>query len=233
MLFGALSPDGSHSTSKTGYYIGANDTFVLVHELMNMVPDPRAAVVTLEWEYITAASAAAAGGFAPVRAAFLDIDGACGSFTDTSDVDVPAGMTVFKLSMEPAWTAAASAAGRIVTTFGHVHDGGVLLETTRNGRVVCATVPVYGGSPGFVDPPPAPAAGGEEEHHHMPGMDMGYRGGGLAHVSSMQPCEGLGRIEAGDVWSVVATYNLTARPAMVDHHGETVPIMGIVGLYFA
>jgi len=192
---------------------------------MNMVPDPRAAVVTLEWEFLPAAKAAAAGGFRAVRAAFLDIDGACGSFTDTSDVDVPEGMTVFKLSMEPAWTAAV--AGAIVTTFTHVHDGGVLLETLRNGRVVCSTVPVYGGEPGFVDPPPPPPAAGE--HHHG---DAGGAYGGLAHVSGMAPCEALGRIEVGDVWSVVATYNFTARPAMVDHHGQPVPIMGITGLFF-
>ena len=191
-----------------------------------MISEPRAAVLTLEWEYISMAKAKAAGGFRSIRTAFLDIDGVCGSFTDTSDVDVPKGQTVFKLGMELAWTA--TVAGHIITTFTHVHDGGVLLETTRNGKVVCATVPVYGGQPGFVDPSPAGGAGGRQQHH---GDDAGYRG--LAHVSGMAPCEGLGRIEVGDVWSVVATYNFTERPAMVDHHGTTVPIMGITSLYFA
>jgi len=207
-----------HRTSKTGYYIAANDTFHLVTELMNSVNDPRAAVVTLEWEFVRAISAKGAGGFRPVRAVFLDIDGACGSFTDTSDVDVPKGMSVFKLGMEPGWTANIS--GDIITTFTHLHDGGVLLETIKNGRVICSTVPGYGETPGFVDPMPT-------GDHGMLGMDMG----GMAHVSSMKACENLGRVEVGDVWSVSASYNFTARPAMVDHHGQPVPIMGITGLY--
>ena len=192
---------------------------------MNMVPEPRAAVVTLEWEYISAANANAAGGFKPVRAAFLDIDGACGSFTDTSDVDAPEGMTVFKLSMEETWNA--TMAGDVLTTFTHVHDGGVLLETTRNGKVVCATVPVYGGDPAFIDPLPP----GTTHDHGHDADGTGYAKG-LAHVSHMPDCDDLTRIEVGDQWSVVATYNFTERPPMMDHHGNPVPIMGITGLYF-
>jgi hypothetical protein len=203
---------------KAGYYIAPNDTFNLVTELMNSNLNPRAAVVTLEWEYVSAAAAKAAGGFRSVRASFLDVDGACGSFNNTSDVEVPEGMTVFKLQMEPGWTA--NFTGDIITTFTHLHDGGVLLETIKNGKVVCSTIPGYGESPGFVDPMPVGT-------HDM----VGHAKGGLAHISSMKACEGLGRIEVGDVWTVTATYNFTARPAMVDHHGNAVPIMGITGLY--
>ncbi len=213
---------------------------------MNETEDPREAVVTIEWEYVAASSSSNAsapggggGGFGPATPVWLDIDGACGSFTTASEVAVPDGTAVFSVAMQPAWTSAGGAAGGdVLAILNHLHDGGVDLQVTRNGTAVCSGAARYGESPGYIDPMPAGGGGDGMEMTMAGSMDgtgtAAMEGGAMAHISSMGYCTaGLGRTGAGDQWAVTAHYNLTAHPAMLQANGKPVPIMGIAVLFVA
>jgi len=189
---------------------------VMVSELMNEARQPRDAVITIDWEFLPGSLARTASVQA-VRPIWLDIDGACGAYqAEASEVPVPAGgeRIPFRLTMSPAWTS--TVAGEVVLGVPHLHDGGVVLETTRNGRVACRAEARYGEDPGFVSPD-----GGE-----MPGMDMR-----TSHISSVDQCRGLGRTEVGDTWSVTASYDMAAHEGMVGEDGKPSPIMGLSVVY--
>ncbi|OAA64219.1 hypothetical protein SPI_02866 [Niveomyces insectorum RCEF 264] len=212
---------------KAGYYVAPNDTFGLVVELMNSEADARPAVVTLTWDYVAKDARNNTGaGFAAVVPLWLDIDGACGAFTNNSEVAVPADSAVFTYTMPVPWTPAARL--DVYAAAGHLHDGGLQLDFVKNGQVVCSSVAAYGETPGYVSPPAAGMGTGM-------GMGMGTTGmtdADTTHISSLTYCPDLGTTHAGDQWSVTAHYNLTAHPGMETASGASMAIMGI-GLMFA
>lgn len=136
--------------------------------------------------------------------AWLDI-------TDCGLSSVPAQEGVFELRSS-GWKS--TVAGRLLSTTGHVHDGGVDTVIYKNGEPICTSVQVYGGKPGFTAP-----GGGHGEH------DDGH--GGVEHISGSGLCSDFGTVEVGDELVIVANYNTTAHPLDMGHDGEPHDVMGI------
>ena len=205
-------------------------------DIMNDVEQPREAVIIIEWEYVPAAAK-----FTALRPIWVDIDGNCGSFTNYSNVPVP-NPVAFNITMGSPWIANFS--GEVHAVYNHLHDGGIILDISRNDKLVCHGTAGYGERPGYVAPKKEHGHGHEHEHEHehehgggddhdhMEGMDMGPEL--ISHISSISNCtEGLGRTEVGDKWSVTAHYDLVAHPPMMESDDEPSPIMGIAVVFVA
>lgn len=99
---------------------------------------------------------------------------------------------------------------------GHLHDGGteLLVRKGRKGKeeTVCKSLAGYG--EGMTH---------EIQKRHG-GMDM-------SHIETMSMCHSVGRIEAGEEWSVRADYDLEAHAPMMDASGEPEGVMGIAVMY--
>jgi hypothetical protein len=198
----------SCSTTKAGYPIPAtHTTFGLLLELMNQSPQPRPAVLTLDWEFLPSLPADSL----PTVPIWLDIDGVCGAHG--SELPPPADQPVFALAMSSPWTATLS--GKVIFTAGHLHDGGTELEIVRGGTTVCSSVARYGEEAGFV---------GLEQMGD--GMEME-----MEHISSMSGCAGLGFGE-GEEWAVRAKYDFGRHEPMMDG-GKAAGVMGIALMYVA
>jgi hypothetical protein len=90
---------------------------------------------------------------------------------------------------------------------GHLQDGAVDLQVTKNGNVMCDIKAGYG-APGYTDPC------------------------GTKHLSSMDVCRNVGSTQAGDKWSVTANYDFTQHPPMMGGYG-LVPVTGVAIAYVA
>ncbi len=194
-----------------GIYVDPKPVWHASVELMNDADQERDAVLTMDWEWIPAKIP----GFKPVTTVWLDVAGVCDSSKiPSSEVTIPDGAKVFNLTMVPNWTS--TLAGEIILMGSHIHDGGVDGLIYKNGHVICRSVAGYGETPQFISPM-GDMAGMED-------MDM-------VHISSMTTCEGSLRTEIGDVWSTIASYNLTAHPPMLESATKLAPVMGISLVY--
>ncbi len=211
-----------NGTRRTGYYVGADDMFFLAVEVMNQrAGAAREVVITTAWDYATNTT-----DFKAAVPIWLDIDGACGTYTNGSEVAVPADAHVFSYPSPDAWSPAA--AYEVLVAGSHMHDGGTRLDIAKNGAVVCEGVAHYGETPGYVSTLPDDGMSG------MPGMNMAASkadAGQLAHISSIHTCFDLGATSASDKWTVTAHYNMTEHPGMETTDGAVKPIMGIGLLY--
>lgn len=141
---------------------------------MNTSPQPRSAVLTVEWEFIPLSSlpkpptTLAANvplskqDFASrLTTLWLDVAGLCSN----SEIAVPlGGDQVFGLDMVPSWTSTID--GELVFAAGHVHDGGVNVNVLQNGKLICDSVATYGGDPAFTDGGDGMAGIDDDPHAH-------------------------------------------------------------------
>lgn len=212
---------------KTGYFLSNQTKLFALMELMNETPDPREAVVTVEWEYIPSPVPAE---FQQMKSIWLDVAG-CGN----SEVPVPGGKpnTTFELDMTPAWEVPQDwKQNLIVGLGGHLHDGGTHLMATKNNQSFCDMAATYGAAPEYIDM----MANMTGMDMSMPGMNMsgmGNMGGDVIHISNISYCANATSIKPGDKLSVRAFYNTTLHQAMVDSTGTVEPVMGISILYAA
>ncbi|KUJ20510.1 uncharacterized protein LY89DRAFT_730547 [Mollisia scopiformis] len=123
-----------------------------------------------------------------------------------SEYPVPVDETAFSITAAP-WIADIS--GDVLFAAAHPHDGGVELEVLRGGEGFCTSMATYGGTEGYRE------------------------GDGMEHISSMSVCTGLGRMDVGAEWGVVARYDLNEHAPMVGLEVIPEPIMGIALLYVA
>ncbi|KAB5543063.1 hypothetical protein GE09DRAFT_237012 [Coniochaeta sp. 2T2.1] len=161
----------------SGYYIKPGDTFSFGLELMNEVPQPRDAILTIELQYLPTVPL----GFKPLTPIWLDIDDEFGCGERGSELPPPDDTETFSFGMDDhhPWTVPFD--GTVVLVGGHIHDGGLNLEFRRDGEVVCDSVARYGESEGYVD-------------------------GRMAHISSMGTCTGI-EVRRGERWTVRANYD--------------------------
>jgi hypothetical protein len=181
-------------------------------ELMNEIPNPRLAVLTIEYEYIPSMPS----GFSTVEPWWLDVSGPCGD----SDMPVPPNETAFNFS-STGWKAPYS--GLIVFMGGHLHDGGELLEVTQNGKSICDFKPTYGATAGYIDMMPTNMSS-------MPNMPAGMSMA-MTHVSNITTCTKVGNFNTGDSFGIQADYNITDHAPMLGANGTIEPVMGISILY--
>ncbi|KAI0133571.1 hypothetical protein BJ170DRAFT_678514 [Xylariales sp. AK1849] len=186
---------GSNGTMPAGYYL-PKEHMSIETELINYDTEARDIVVTIEWEYIPRNFTL----FARLLPIYLDASGICGS----TDVEPPMSGGAFNLSLTPPFKLNFD---RIMTGVGgHIQDGGIDLQVTKNGQIMCDIVAGYGESAAFIDPD------------------------GEAHLSSMSICKELGRAVTGDLWSVTAQYDFSKhRPIMEGY--RYAPVMGVAIAY--
>jgi hypothetical protein len=200
---------------------------------MNMVDDPRDAVLTMTWEYIPSVPS----GFDKVKPLWLDIGGCNGS----SDQPAKANQA-FQYTDPTPWKS--NFTGRITWMGGHLHDGGVHLTVNKNNKLLCDCIATYGQNPAYVD-------GGSTTTmaSSMAGMSMGTStsmpqststgmagmnmGSDTVHISSISSCSNAGTIAIGDTLSVTAYYNSSKYSLMTNTDGSLAPIMGISIVYVA
>lgn len=198
-------------TVQAGYYIGPNDEFTFLVELMNESEDPRDAVVTITYEYIPGVPQS----FTQVTPIWLDINSDC-----SSDSEEPAfNNTAFNYTMQPRWKA--DFEGHVTCIVGHLHDGGTHLEVLKNGKLVCDCVAAYGQTPGYV----------ETAMDMNNSMSMNMSSMDMVHISSLNSCLDTGTSTVGDEWGLKAFYNTSEFAPMVDSDGSLAGIMGISLVY--
>ena len=99
---------------------------------------------------------------------------------------------------------------------GHLHDGGTHLDVRKDDESVCRSLPKYEDKNGH--------DGHDLVRRHGKGMDM-------SHISEMSMCHNVGRIEAGEEWTVRADYDIAAHPPMLNASGVPEGVMGIAVMY--
>jgi hypothetical protein len=194
-------------TDKAGYYVGPTDTIAFLTELMNTEMVNQTAIVTITYEYVPGFPSS----FHKVTQILLEITG-CGTDSEEQAMN----NTAFHYT-SPVWTA--NTTGRVVAAIGHIHDGGVNLDITKNNSTLCDSVAAYGQNSGYIDP----------SGMSMPGMPMGSMG---THISSLSQCS-TGQVNLGDNLTVTAFYNTTEYKPMTDTDGSLANVMGIAVLYLA
>jgi hypothetical protein len=149
-----------------GYRVG-NGGWLGIFELMNHSNLPKVVFIQMDVTWVPASDP----NTKPVRPLWLDIAN-CGN----SEFEVPAG------SSHTTWDWVSNVTGRIVTTAGHVHDGGVYLklENASTGEQVCNSLAGYGTNPAFA-----------------------------GAIESMTSCswDRVGRVRAGETLRLDALYN--------------------------
>ncbi|MGH2771023.1 MAG: hypothetical protein ACRDJF_10975, partial [Actinomycetota bacterium] len=113
------------------------DVCSLLVELMNHGETSRMVYITLDATYRPAAR----GEMKKVTPLWLDQNN-CG----TSEYSVPAG------PYQSEWSWVSNLTGRMIATFGHVHDGGIktVLANSATGRQICSSVAGYGRKPAYM-----------------------------------------------------------------------------------
>lgn len=151
-------------TSKTGYFLSNSSKLVSLAELMNETPDPREAVMTVEFEYIPSPVPAE---FQQMKSIWLDAAGCHGA----SEVPVPAGKEDSTFTIQPpeAWQVPSGFKENLIVGLGgHMHDGGMDLQVLKNNESVCDCVATYGATADYVDM----MANMQGMDMNMPGMNM-------------------------------------------------------------
>lgn len=154
-----------------GYYVSGNplDPWSMVVELMNYSETARTVYLNLEVTYQPASKAATK----KVTPLWLDQDN-CGD----SEYSVPAG------PYHSEWRWVSNVTGRVVSSIGHVHDGGVktVLANSATGREICSSVAGYGSKPAY-----------------------------MGSIESMSHCfwDSLGTVRAGETLALTTYYNST------------------------
>ncbi len=162
---GGLLPQGF------GYYVSSNpmDVWSMVVELMNYSEASRMVYITLDATYRPAAK----GEMKKVTPLWLDQKN-CG----TSEYSIPAG------PYQSEWRWVSNLTGRMIATFGHVHDGGIktVLANSATGREICSSVAGYGTKPAY-----------------------------MGSIESMSGCvwDSVGTMRAGETLTMITYYNST------------------------
>lgn len=118
-----------------GYRVGT-DSWSLIAEIMNHSEQARTVFITLDVLYRPASDK-----LREVTPVWMDVDN-CGD----SEYAVPAGKS------NTLWTWKSTLTGRVVSTGGHVHDGGVktVLSNETSKQHMCTSVARYGSKPEFM-----------------------------------------------------------------------------------
>lgn len=117
-----------------GYYVGT-DSWTLIAEIMNHSDQAKTLYVTLDVVYRPASD-----NLKKITPVWMDVDN-CGD----SQYAVPAGKS------NTLWTWPSTITGRVVSTAGHVHDGGVktVLSNETTKQQMCTSAASYGTKPEF------------------------------------------------------------------------------------
>jgi hypothetical protein len=118
-----------------GVPIGGNAWFSGIFELMNMTDRTQTVWFSLEVRHRPASA-----GLKPLTPVWMDVDNC-----SDSEITVPAGRST------TTWEWESNVTGRVVTTAGHVHDGGlsITLRNASTDQHMCRSVAGYGNDPSY------------------------------------------------------------------------------------
>ncbi|KAF1811034.1 hypothetical protein P152DRAFT_475087 [Eremomyces bilateralis CBS 781.70] len=201
---------GSGFDDKAGYFIRPEDTIDVELEIKNDIDTLTPVYFTTEFEFVPLSTEDANKtpkelGYKEVKALWLDA-ASCDDMG--SEILAPLNTTKFTLEGAP-WTA--SFAGSLITTVGHMHDGGVHLEVFRDGEQVCNSLTTYGGSEEYIPRKETIAAGAPD----------------TVHVSSFGACHDFGKFEKGDNITLKAHYDFDKYPGGRNLKNNLSGLMGI------
>jgi hypothetical protein len=212
---------------KSGYKVAKDDKFTLVNELVNTSEKDKFVWVTLNFEYLDGDHP----DYKSSKIIWLSIGPTCGKVypnSGPSNVTV-AGQPREKIFSEHsgAWTSRLT--GTILSTGGHLHDGGLSVDILHNDQVICDSVATYG-------KPGDESASLEAKKHAMADGMAGMAGDSsdpTLHIASMTGCTNLGAINPGDTLSLVANYDFNQHKGVVNNKGELDEIMGMAAVLLA
>ena len=190
---------GVRATDKMGFYLGKDDIFDLELMLKNEVNKQQEVVFSIEWEFVPGRPA----GWQDVKGIWMDV-APCSAMM--SDIEPPAGKSKFTLT-GPSWTSTVD--GTLLNTVGHMHDGGLEVQITVNGKSVCSSKAEYNTSPDYISDPKS------------------------KHISRYTPCIAIGDIKKGDKLALSAGYDFDTYPPLYDKVGQKSHVMGIAMLFVA
>jgi hypothetical protein len=171
------SPDGSF---KSGYWIGEKQNrFIMQAELINYRDKGLSAYITTEIEYVEGSLA----GYSDTSVSLLSVTG-CKS----PDYHAPHGESEYNVTSPIVHM---PNDGYIINAKGHMHDGGVNVVLTLNGKVICESRAIYGGS-------------GSES--------VGPDGKPWQTIREMTQCTNAIPVKKGDVIRMLSVYNTNLHP---------------------
>jgi len=176
----------------------------MLTELMSEAAEPKQVQVAITYEFIPKAQATG------YKAAYMMWE----------DIGYPAakeGIYSFKTRTKSVPTS-----GKLLETYGHVHDGGTHTIWYVNGKPACNSTQLYGRKPGFTEKADAGMGGGVAG---MAGMS-----GAMAHISDSSVCMDFGEVKRGDKVYLEAFYNTNLHPLMIEN-GKAERLMGINRVY--
>ncbi|KAF2396917.1 hypothetical protein EJ06DRAFT_178100 [Trichodelitschia bisporula] len=219
---------------RSGYHIGPYETFVLHAKLMNLEDAEKFVWITISYDVLP-------GDLKKE----IKVGRMLWQSLDTSDTSMctgavnPFGPLNVTAMMQPIrrrfsehtipWTAPND--GTILLTGGHMHDGGISVDTVHNGQTICESVAQYGRRAGNAGSE-GPGHGGHSRRQ-IPAGD--YNNMDIDHILEQTRCiYSKGRsLKKGDKLWIRANYDFDKHPGMKNQKGELDEIMGIVGTLIA
>jgi len=227
-----------NSTVKSGYSLTPQDSFILTTELMNLEDKEKWAWVTLTYEYLDGPH----HDYKQGKTVWMTIGppiGACGKTLEN-----PFGTSNLTWTQQPKseqfvehsqpWTSLQN--GVILSTGGHMHDGGVNTMIFHNKDKICDSLPHYS----FAKKTNSTSASGGHSHgktrkRQMGGAALDGSNVDIAHIERQDPCifpSGI-PIKKGDTAHLAVDYDFKKYPGMKNKKGELDEVMGIVGMLVA
>jgi len=200
-----FNPGGKDLSKGAGYYLTPQDKFHYLVDLMNMNMDARPVYMTMTYDILPGELPA---GWSSAKTVWLDVASCM-----TSEVPAPQQSGAFEIKSIP-WKP--NFEGKIIDSIGHLHDGGVAVETLLgSGKKLCRSDSKYSESPEF----------------RFTGSAMGPDKAAKDHISSMTPCLAMARKE--DLWlrrdqslQVIGKYDYGTREGNMEN-GRQGEIMAI------
>ncbi|QDS76950.1 hypothetical protein FKW77_005158 [Venturia effusa] len=220
-------------TRDQGFHIGERDAFSIWAQLVNYNKEDKKVYVTYDLEWVP---------------------GKLGDDVKTATLTATCGGSpMIKLSNSGPVSTNSSAFtflqnGKLLGGRGHLHDGGVKMDMSLNGKFLCSSEAIYGDSTessGMAGhshsdkkaAPGAPAAGGMKGMGHSRRAELDAPKSGspaIKTITGMSTCKGPFEVKKGDTLSMAAVYDLKAHPLRVSLSGsKAADVMGMWGISFS
>jgi len=193
---------------KSGYYIAPQSKIAVMLDMVNYKDVPRAVYIEAVVDYLPGKQE----GWLESQTGIINLglcDGGTGAF-QANNVHAPTGVSKFSLKAQKPVEITAD--GYIISATGHLHDGGIQMEVSVNGKLACVSKAEYGG-PG----------------HTAIGPD----GKEWTTIAETKPCPEALKVSKGDKIMLEAKFDFDQHPARQSAHGEEAEGMALLGVIFA
>jgi len=194
------------SKVKSGFYIGKNDKIQKMVDIVNYHEQERTLYTISEMEYFEGKPE----GFVHAQSKILPM-GMCDGLGALAANNIHPSIGNKKFVLSGKKDIEVIKDGYLVGTYGHLHDGGLKMVLTLNGKDVCTSSIVYGG----------------EGHEQVQKDGTVWKTIGKT-IGCIDPI----RVSKGDKLNMFAHFDFEEHPARVSAHGEEAESMALVGTTF-